>query len=55
MKKFEYITFQKSLSDKKLNELGEEGWELVTHTVAIGSYGNQYYVFKRIKNESTAK
>ena len=38
---------------KELNDLGEDGWELVTHSTAVangllGSTGmNQYYVFKR--------
>ncbi len=54
MKKFEYKTFQKKLSVNELNDLGEHGWELVTHSVAhssslIGSTFAQYYVFKREK------
>lgn len=52
MKRFEYKVMEKWASgfkaEKKLNELGAEGWELV----AINSVGNtishtSHYVFKR--------
>jgi hypothetical protein len=47
-KKFEYLTFQTSLSDRRLNELGGCGWELVSHTAVVGLVGfGQYYIFKR--------
>ena len=50
MRKFEYITFQNKLTEQKLNELGNDGWELVTHSVVIGNgFGTQYYIFKREK------
>lgn len=49
MNKYEYISFNSILSNKKLNELGSEGWELIIHTAVMNSntFG-QYYVFKRI-------
>ena len=55
MKKFEYKTTQTKLTDAELNKLGDEGWELITHTaVAVnqflsGAAFGQYYVFKREK------
>jgi len=50
MKKYEYLSYNKSLPDKDLNRLGAEGWELISHT-AIADQGKmcQYYVFKREK------
>ena len=54
--KFQYKTFIDQLSEKSLNTLGDDGWELVTHTVAVIEYKlgpndmNHYYVFKRIKH-----
>lgn len=55
MKKWEYKSVNAKLSDTQLNEFGEQGWELVSHTaVAVsnlfgGSGFGQYYVFKREK------
>lgn len=48
MKKFEYISFNKKLTDSDLNDLGKGGWQLVSHTAAVayGQFG-QYYVFMR--------
>lgn len=56
MKKFEYKTFDKKVSDTELNKLGEEGWELVSHS-AVCSYNIiiQYYIFKRVKTDSMIK
>lgn len=54
-KKWEYKSVNAKLSDTQLNEFGEQGWELVSHTaVAVsnlfgGSGFGQYYVFKREK------
>jgi len=48
MKKFEYKTFNHRLSDEVLNELGEDGWELVSHSAAANERSmSQYYIFKR--------
>jgi len=50
---YEYKSFQVTMSDRDMNQLGAEGWELVNHTAAAvstlmsGGFG-QYYVFKRI-------
>ena len=50
MRKFEYKTFNNRLDEEDLNKLGDNGWELIIHTVAIGAYSAaQYYVFKREK------
>jgi|LakMenE18May11ns_1017448.scaffolds.fasta_scaffold9311280_1 hypothetical protein len=48
MQKYEYVSFQWKLSDKQLNELGSNGWKLISHT-AVSSDSNfgQYYVFMR--------
>lgn len=49
MNKYEYKSFNSKLSNERLNELGLEGWELVTHTAVMDSNAfGQYYVFKRI-------
>jgi len=49
-KKFEYRHFDYELTSGDLNNLGNNGWELVSHT-GVAAYGqlNQYYVFKREK------
>lgn len=48
--KFEYLHFNKKLSLKQLNTIGDNGWELVSHSaVANDRAFAQYYVFKRIK------
>ena len=50
MRKFEYKTFNNRLDEEDLNKLGDNGWELIIHTVAIcATYATQYYVFKREK------
>jgi hypothetical protein len=54
MKKWEYKSVNAKLSDTQLNEFGEKGWELVSHTAVavsnlLGSGFGQYYVFKREK------
>jgi hypothetical protein len=56
MKKWEYKTVNDKLTETQLNSLGEEGWELVSHTAVAtsnflgGSGFGQYYVFKREKS-----
>jgi len=48
MKKFEYYAHNGMLDQTELNDLGIEGWELVSHTGVAGySEIQQYYVFKR--------
>lgn len=53
MKKWEYITFKDGLKDSYLNDLGNEGWELVSHTALYVPNNRlnpiQYYIFKREK------
>ena len=52
MKKFEYnLFFDRRLELEQFNKLGEEGWELVTHTIAVSTGGGfyHYYTFKREK------
>ena len=53
MKKYEYKTFQRELYDSELNKLGDEGWQLISHTAVVNesSFG-QYYVFMREKVEN---
>ena len=53
MKKFEYLSFQDKIRTEMLDQLGAEGWELVSHTaVTYGGAGlSQYYIFKREKEE----
>jgi aspartate-semialdehyde dehydrogenase len=50
--KWEYKTFNERLTDEELNKLGQDNWELVSHScVSVPSlFGHdivQYYVFKR--------
>ena len=40
MYRFEYLSVHKNLTEKELNRIGENGWELVV-------YENSYYIFKR--------
>jgi len=47
MKKWEYKHYNCRLIEEELNDLGDDGWELVSHT-AVAAMG-QYYVFKREK------
>lgn len=52
MKKFEYKTCECILTDATLNSFGDEGWELVTHSISvIADSTAPYYIFKREKNE----
>ena len=55
MKKWEYRHFNEKLEERDLNRLGEDGWELVSHTaVAVAGLTSrgfgQYYIFKREKS-----
>lgn len=46
MKRFEYLTILVvSLTDKKLNELGQDGWELII--LLPGRSPLNEYIFKR--------
>lgn len=51
---WEYRSFNGALTDEKLNELGQQGWELCTHTVVV-QYANinQRYIFKRLRSASS--
>lgn len=45
---YEYKSFNDKLEDKELNELGADGWKLVSHTAIVYSGSlEQYYVFMR--------
>ena len=51
---WEYKSVQDKLTDKQLNKLGQDGWELVAHSAVVvnGMLGSsnelrQYYIFKR--------
>jgi len=48
--KYEYniITNSEYLGDRFLNHLGEEGWELISHTYIFDRHMH-YYAFKREK------
>lgn len=48
MTKWKYLTIEKSFfaSDIELDELGEEGWELVSF-FSFPKLGSFYYIFKR--------
>ena len=53
MKKWEYKAIDMRtvvLLTKELNDLGEQGWELVN--LAIGKGGHYHYIFKRELLES---
>jgi len=54
MQRFEYATHLGFMSDKKLNELGSHGWELVSHSMssAVGGGPIHQYIFKRKKMKS---
>ena len=48
--KIEYLHFNKRLTLRQLNAIGDSGWELVSHSaVANDRAFAQYYVFKRDK------
>ena len=49
MKKFEYKRFKEEIGDKKLYELGQNRWELVSHHVIPRSLASDchYYIFKK--------
>lgn len=51
MKKFEYLQIDRTVNPHELNELGEEGWELVSHSTSIQVlfFFQQLYIFKREK------
>ena len=56
MKKWEYKRVIHRLYEADLDRLGEEGWELISHTVIKyenfwTSDNSEYYVFKRPKDE----
>jgi len=53
MKKWEYRHYNGKLSESGLNDYGEKGWELVSHSAVTDGYNiQQYYIFKREKEES---
>ena len=56
MRKWEYKSIEKGLGEYGLNDLGKEGWELVSHSwvMAVSTgyvdnslISNQEYIFKR--------
>lgn len=50
MKKFEYkrLSGVRGLHEIDINELGAEGWELISYTESgIGEYTYEGYIFKR--------
>ena len=49
MQKWEYLTFYGSLSEVRLNELGEEGWELIAIIVSNENADARNFYFKRPK------
>ena len=56
MKKFQYITFKRDLSEEELNILGNDGWKLVSHVeydTHLVPY--QYFIFKREINKIMKK
>jgi hypothetical protein len=46
MQKWEYKIVEKSISDSTLNELGKEGWELISVVIRATWIGHLFY-FKR--------
>lgn len=48
MQKIQYLVFNKLLSERELNSLGAEGWDLVGFSVGplIGTF-TWNYIFKR--------
>jgi hypothetical protein len=46
MKKFEYKVVEIFLEEGEMNELGLEGWELVSY-IGPGMYSSRSYIFKR--------
>jgi hypothetical protein len=65
MKKYQYKHFNESLTSEQLNELGQEGYQLVSHSAVvlkeenyIGTFTTikQYYIFmKEIINNDEIK
>jgi hypothetical protein len=54
MRKFEYKLFNGQVDNDELNELGSNGWQLISHSVAIAdNICRQYYVFMREILETT--
>jgi len=55
MKKWEYKRYNRRLSDQELADLGDEGWEMVSHAIlketSILGQGSEYYMFKRSKEQ----
>lgn len=55
MEKFEYCLIRVFLDTEGLNNLGDEGWELVSHCFNPNAEDNSFsknsdrYIFKRIK------
>jgi hypothetical protein len=53
MKKYEYMTSSIKLTDNQLNDLGNLGWKLISHSAVANNYDfKQYYVFMREKAEN---
>jgi hypothetical protein len=52
--KWEYKVIENELSVKELNELGEQGWELVAHERYVQRRIYHRYYFKRPKQKEAA-
>ena len=50
---YKYKHFNEKLEERKLNELGSQGWKLVNHSAVTDGYRvQQYYIFiKEIEPE----
>jgi len=56
MRKFEYKSFNGQVDNDELNELGSNGWQLISHSVAVAYNSHmQYYVFMREIVENSNK
>ena len=53
MRQFEYKSIQGRLTEAQMNNLGDKGWELVTHSAIL--YGNEIHQASIWKREKAPK
>ena len=50
MQKWEYKIIEKTMTESHLNELGQQGWELLTVSSPHGGWGTVFYFRRKISN-----